>query len=81
MFDEDHQRRAFMAVQQVGTLTRDAIDVLFEASGTSATQIGEPMERIHRDASMLRTHYVMDGDRTTENWGATALGLEAHSPN
>jgi 3-hydroxy-9,10-secoandrosta-1,3,5(10)-triene-9,17-dione monooxygenase len=81
VFDEDHQRRAFMAAQQVGTLSREAVELLFDASGTSATQIGEPMERIHRDVSMIRTHYLLDSDRTTENWGATAFGLEAHSPN
>jgi 3-hydroxy-9,10-secoandrosta-1,3,5(10)-triene-9,17-dione monooxygenase len=80
-FREDDQRRAFLAVQQVGDLTRDAVELLFDASGTSATQIGQPMERIHRDMSMVRTHYMMDSDRTAENWGATALGLEAHSPN
>ncbi len=70
-----------MAVQQVGALCREAIDLLFEASGTSATQLGQPMERIARDMAMVRTHYMMNSDRTAENWGATALGLEAHSPN
>ncbi len=80
-FSEEAQRRAFMAVQQVGALCREAIDLLFEASGTSATQLGQPMERIARDMAMVRTHYMMNSDRTAENWGATALGLEAHSPN
>ncbi len=80
-FCEEDQRRAFMAVQQVAALAREAVELLFEASGTSATQIGQPMERIHRDLSMIRTHYMMDVDRTTENWGATALGLPAYSPN
>ncbi len=80
-FSPEAQRRAFMAVQQVGALCREAIDLLFEASGTSATQIGQPMERIHRDMAMVRTHYMMNSDRTAENWGATALGLDAHSPN
>ena len=51
------------------------------ASGTSATQAGEAMERIYRDMAMIRTHYIMDHDRKAENWGASAFGLEAYSPN
>ncbi len=81
VFTEEGRRRAFMATQRVGILARDAIDILFEASGTSATQTGQPIERIYRDMSTIRTHYLMDVDRTAENWGATAFGLEAHSPN
>ena len=80
-FSEEHQRRAFLAVQQVGALAGEAIDRLFAASGTSAVQIGEPLERIHRDMATVLTHYMMDGDRTAENWGATCLDLPAHSPN
>ena len=81
VFTEEGRRRAFMATQQVGILSNNAIDILFEASGTSATQIGQPIERIYRDISTIRTHYLLDIDRTAENWGAIAFGLEAHSPN
>jgi 3-hydroxy-9,10-secoandrosta-1,3,5(10)-triene-9,17-dione monooxygenase len=80
-FEDEGRRRGFMLAQQVAILVREAIDVLFEASGTSATQAGEAMERIYRDMAMIRTHYIMDHDRTAENWGASAFGLEAYSPN
>ncbi len=79
--DGQGRRRAFMNAQQVCALANDAINVLFEASGTSATQIGEQMERIYRDMAMIRTHYIMDHERTAENWGAVALGLPPYSPN
>ncbi len=79
--DDQARRRTFMHAQQVCSLSTEAIDILFEASGTSATQIGQDMERIYRDMAMIRTHYMMDHERTSENWGAVALGLDACSPN
>ncbi len=79
--DPQARRRAFMHAQQVCALSSEAIEILFEASGTSATQIGQDMERIYRDIAMIRTHYIMDLERTAENWGAVALGLDAYSPN
>jgi 3-hydroxy-9,10-secoandrosta-1,3,5(10)-triene-9,17-dione monooxygenase len=80
-FNSQATVRGSMRVQQVGELCRSAIELLFEKSGTSATQSGEDMERIFRDISTVRTHYLMDAERTAENWGAISFGLEPHTPN
>ena len=61
------------------TAWSEAVEPLFDASGTSAALTGQPMERIFRDLNMVRTHYMMNGDRTAENWGATFFGQEAYS--
>lgn len=46
--DDQARRRATMHAQQVRSLSNEDIDILFEASGTSATQIRQDMERIYR---------------------------------
>ena len=76
---EEETRRTFMLAHQTLHLAREAVEPLFDASGTSAAQTGQPMERIFRDLNMVRTHYMMNGDRTAENWGATFFGQEAYS--
>ena len=76
---EEETRRTFMLAHQTLHLAREAVEPLFDASGTSAALTGQPMERIFRDLNMVRTHYMMNGDRTAENWGATFFGQEAYS--
>jgi 3-hydroxy-9,10-secoandrosta-1,3,5(10)-triene-9,17-dione monooxygenase len=78
-FSKQATTRTMMRVQQIARLAAEAVDLLFESSGTSATQSGQPMERIYRDLSMVRTHYIMDADRSAENWGAIHFGLAEHS--
>jgi len=79
-FGEEPARRAFMHAQQTLRLVRDCVESLFDGSGTSATQSGQSLERIYRDLTMIRTHYLMDEDRTTENWGAAFFGHAPYSP-
>ena len=79
-FSNESTRRTFMLTQQVARLAAESVELLFETSGTSATQSGQPIERIYRDLSTARTHYIMDADRSAENWGATHFGLHEHSP-
>jgi len=79
-FPSDTRRRVFMLAQQVVRNVTEAVDPLFETSGTSATQSGQQMERIYRDLATIRTHFILDADRSAENWGATFLGLDAYSP-
>ena len=78
-FAEEPVRRAFMHAQQTLRLVRDSVECLFDGSGTSGTQQGQPLERIYRDLTMVRTHYLMDEDRTAENWGAAYFGRPAYS--
>ncbi|NKB99351.1 MAG: hypothetical protein GKR90_12775 [Pseudomonadales bacterium] len=80
-FQQQDTVRGSMRVQEVGELCYAAIELLFRRSGTSAAQTGEHLERIYRDISTARTHYLMDGERTAENWGALYFGLDEHSPD
>jgi 3-hydroxy-9,10-secoandrosta-1,3,5(10)-triene-9,17-dione monooxygenase len=79
-FPSEPRRRVFMLLQQIARIVGEAVDMLFEASGTSASQSGQQMERIYRDLSTMRTHFLLDSDRSAENWGATFLGLDDYSP-
>ena len=79
-FSAESSRRVMMLTQQVAKNVGQALDTLVDGSGTSAVRQGETMERLYRDFATIRTHYLFGADRTAENWGATALGLEEHSP-
>jgi 3-hydroxy-9,10-secoandrosta-1,3,5(10)-triene-9,17-dione monooxygenase len=78
-FSAERRRRILMLTQQIARNIGEAVDLLFDASGTSAVQSGQLMERLYRDLATIRTHYFFDVDRCAENWGATFLGLEAYS--
>ena len=79
-FSAESRRRVMMMTQQIEQNVRQAMDLLIDGSGTSAVRQGEPMERLYRDFATIRTHYIFGADRTAENWGATALGLDEYSP-
>lgn len=72
--------RMMMLTQQIARLCDEAVEALFERSGTSATQSGSAIERIYRDLATIRTHYIMDADRAAANWGAAYFGLDEHTP-
>ncbi len=76
-FPEVDIRRAGIDVQQVVDLSFQSIQIVFLSSGSSGARNGSTLERIYRDISMLRTHYVLDYDRTWRNWGALAFGHPA----
>ena len=80
-FHEDELRRAEMQLQQCYVQARECVQRLFTASGSSAGQTGQLIERVFRDVNMIGTHYMLNAERTTENWGATFFGLEPYSPN
>ncbi len=79
-FSAKGANRMMLLVQQAARLCDEAVSCLFERSGTSATQSGSTMERIYRDLATIRTHYIMDSDRTAANWGAAFFGLDEHTP-
>jgi 3-hydroxy-9,10-secoandrosta-1,3,5(10)-triene-9,17-dione monooxygenase len=79
-FSSIGRRRVFMLAQQVERLVSEAVNLIYDASGSSAAQNGQHMERLYRDLATMRTHYVFDLDRSAENWGAMALGLKEYSP-
>ncbi|WP_394821841.1 acyl-CoA dehydrogenase family protein [Pendulispora albinea] len=73
-------RLAFMRIQQTMRQVRDCVECLFDISGTSVAQSGQPLERIYRDLTTIRTNFIMsDEERTAENWGACFFGLPPYS--
>ena len=80
-FIDEELRRAELQLQQVFALAQECVQHLFAASGSSAGQTGQLIERVFRDLNMGGTHYMLNADRTTENWGAMFFGLEPYSPN
>ncbi len=71
----DRTRLQLQMSQAVETAA-EAVDRLFVAGGTSAMQDGEPLQRAFRDISALRTHYLLDGERTAESYGRQVFGLD-----
>jgi 3-hydroxy-9,10-secoandrosta-1,3,5(10)-triene-9,17-dione monooxygenase len=80
-FIDEELRRAEMQMQQCFFQAQECVQLLFAASGSSAGQSGQLMERVFRDLNMAGTHYMLNADRTTENWGAMHFGLKPYSPN
>lgn len=61
-------------------LARDAVDILFNASGASAIQSHVPIQRFQRDMQALANHAIMHVQTTTELYGRVLLGLEPNTP-
>ena len=54
----------------------DAVDAIAEAAGTTANQIGHPLERICRDVRVVRQHFTV-APHHIEDGGRVLLGLPA----
>jgi 3-hydroxy-9,10-secoandrosta-1,3,5(10)-triene-9,17-dione monooxygenase len=61
-------------------LCRGAVAELCAASGSSAHQVGNPLQRSFRDVNTMASHVVFDMDIATEGYGRTLLGLQPNSP-
>lgn len=61
-------------------LARDAVDLLFYASGAGAIQSHVPIQRHQRDMQALANHAVMHPQTTTELYGRILCGLEPNTP-
>jgi alkylation response protein AidB-like acyl-CoA dehydrogenase len=61
-------------------LARDAIDILFYASGASAIQSHVPIQRFQRDIQALSNHAIMHPQTTVELYGRVLCGLEPNTP-
>lgn len=76
----DEHRFSFMRIQQTMRLVRECVEFLFDISGTSVVQLGQPLERIYRDLTTMRTNFIIsDEERTAENWGACFFGHPPYS--
>lgn len=60
-------------------LARDAVDLLFYASGASAIQEHVPIQRFQRDIQALANHAIMHPQTTFELYGRVLCGLEPNT--
>ncbi|MEV7727471.1 acyl-CoA dehydrogenase [Streptomyces sp. NPDC087917] len=61
-------------------LAKEAVDVLFEASGASAIQRDVPIQRYHRDITGLSLHAMFAFNTNQEVHGRALLGLAPDTP-
>jgi len=80
-YDEIETRRALIAVQGAVLDVCSAVESLGTVAGTSIVREGEPLMRAWRDLIAIRTHYLLDSDRTSLNLGRLLLGLDPVSRN
>jgi alkylation response protein AidB-like acyl-CoA dehydrogenase len=61
------------------TLARDAVDILFRASGASSIQRGIPIQRFQRDIQALSNHAFLADATSLELLGRIVCGLEPNT--
>ncbi len=61
-------------------LARQAVDLLFHASGASAAQAHVPIQRFQRDIQTLANHAVMHAPTAIELYGRVLCGLKPNTP-
>jgi 3-hydroxy-9,10-secoandrosta-1,3,5(10)-triene-9,17-dione monooxygenase len=61
------------------TLAREAVDVLFRASGASSIQRGVPIQRYQRDIQALSNHAFLTDATSLELLGRVLCGLEPNT--
>ena len=72
-----HDRAVFQLVaSDAARAAVQVVETLCEAAGTSANQLGEPLERIARDVRVVRQHATV-APHLMEDAGRTLLGLES----
>jgi alkylation response protein AidB-like acyl-CoA dehydrogenase len=60
-------------------LAREAVDILFYASGASAIQSHVPIQRFQRDIQALANHAIMHPQTSVELYGRVLCGLEPNT--
>lgn len=61
-------------------LAREAVDILYSASGASAIQISVPIQRYQRDIQALANHALLAPATSIELLGRIACGLPPNTP-
>jgi hypothetical protein len=61
-------------------LARQAVDILFNASGASSIQPHIPIQRFQRDIQALANHAVMHTQTGTELYGRVLCGFAPNTP-
>lgn len=57
-------------------LAKEAVEILFQASGASSIQRSVPIQQYHRDMQALATHAFLSPTTNLEVYGRTFLGLD-----
>lgn len=78
---DEQARRMLLAVEGLVHDVCAAVEQLGTVAGTSLVKSGEPLMRAWRDLIAVRTHYLVTRDRTANNVGRLALGLDPRSRN
>jgi alkylation response protein AidB-like acyl-CoA dehydrogenase len=60
-------------------LSRQAVDMLFHASGASSIQAAVPIQRFQRDIQALANHAIMHAPTNVETYGRVLCGLEPNT--
>jgi hypothetical protein len=60
-------------------LSRQAVDILFLASGASSIQRQVPIQRYQRDIQALANHAIMHAPTGNEIYGRVLCGLQPHT--
>jgi 3-hydroxy-9,10-secoandrosta-1,3,5(10)-triene-9,17-dione monooxygenase len=79
-FSEETDRRLFATAQQACRLAWDALEIIFTTAGTSIGAKDSMLARLYRDASVQKTHFVMQHSRTAVNAARLHFGLPALTP-
>jgi len=61
-------------------LARNAVDILFNASGASSIQMHVPIQRFQRDIQALANHAIMHAQTGLELYGRILCGLQPNTP-
>lgn len=74
-------RRMLLAIEGLVHDVCGTVEQLGALAGSSIVKEGEPLMRAWRDLIAVRTHYLIARDRTANNVGRIALGLDPGSRN
>jgi alkylation response protein AidB-like acyl-CoA dehydrogenase len=72
--------RARMDATYAAHLCRQALGLLFDASGGSSLALSNPIQRMARDARALCLHGALSLQNTLETYGRSLLALPTNTP-
>jgi 3-hydroxy-9,10-secoandrosta-1,3,5(10)-triene-9,17-dione monooxygenase len=74
-FTDEDDRRFLQIEQQCVRLCWEAVDLMFQTSGTSAAAKTAPLGRYFRNLAVIRTHITLQHNHTAGNSGRLHFGL------
>jgi 3-hydroxy-9,10-secoandrosta-1,3,5(10)-triene-9,17-dione monooxygenase len=75
----EERAAARMDAAAVCARAKEAVDILYTASGGSAVYNSVPMQRIARDVQTINLHGIMHPNTNLETYGRVLLGLEPNT--